>query len=172
MTGRLVDGARDVRDIDLDDVCFTARALAQSHPMTQAASRYRQSRFEGEREQQAASEAADWASTALLVGYCLRRAEERLAGTTPAVRELSDDDYVEQATAIAMAVVSGGPSSHRLLDAPITTGALDRLIATELDKRVEHVREQLDDEAWTELEEYIAWWVVHGYAVRTAETAR
>ena len=56
-----------------------------------------------------------------------------------------------------------------LLPASATVAALDRIIATELDKRSEHVREQLDDASWAELEEYISWWVVHGYGVRATE---
>jgi hypothetical protein len=48
--------------------------------------------------------------------------------------------------------------------------ALDRIIGSEVDRRLDHWRESIDDKAWEELEEYITWWVVKGYALRVAET--
>ncbi len=155
---------------DIDELCFRARALAQTHPMTQPAHRYRQARFEQERGRQPVSEIADWAGTAMLVGYCLRRAEEQVVdGTSIDPEEHSVDDYETAAATLAEALRCGDASSVTLLSAEATIAALDRIIAAELDKRHEHVREQLDDAAWAELEDYIAWWVTHGYAVRAAE---
>lgn len=154
------------------DLCFTARALAQTHPMTEAANRYRQGCFERERERQPVSELADWASTALLVGYCLRRAEEREADADPTGIGAGGGpaDLAGEAGAVAEQLRSGDADAVTLLAAAETVAALDRLIVTEIDKRRDHLREQLDDDAWAELEEYIAWWVVHGYGVRAAET--
>lgn len=208
------------------DLCFTARALAQTHPMTEAARRYHQRCSERERERQPVSELADWAGTALLVGYCLRRAEETEArrpsaspppgsptpagvdalaldrtneagavdrgvtvGVAPgAVDQPGEagavdrgvsvgvapgaDDLAAGAGAVAAQLRSGDPGSVTLLPAEETVAALDRLIATEIDKRRDHLREQLDDDAWNELEDYLAWWVVHGYGVRVVETRR
>lgn len=153
------------------DLCFTARALAQTHPMTEAAHRYRQACFERERARQPVTELADWAGTALLVGYCLRRAEENespiaVGGAT----EGTAGELGAGAVAVAEQLRSGDAEVVTLLDADETVAALDRLIGTEIDKRRDHLREQLDDTAWAELEEYIAWWVVHGYGVRAAET--
>lgn len=157
-------------EIDIGDLCFTARALAQTHPMSSPALRYRQRRFEEERARQPVSELADWASTALLVGYCLRRAEEQVVPVSRSEQGLdTPDDYEMAAGAVAETLRAGDPATIALLPAETTVAALDRLIATELEKRHEHVREQLDDAAWTELEDYIAWWVVHGYAVRVTE---
>ncbi len=160
----------DLDEVDIGDLCFTARALAQTHPMSQPALRYRQRRFEEERTRQHVPELADWASTALLVGYCLRRAEEQAAPDRLPETDLhTPDDYESAAGGLAEALRVGDANEIAILPAPTTVAALDRLIATELDKRHEHVREQLDDAAWTELEDYIAWWVVHGYAVRATE---
>lgn len=159
--------------IDVADLCFTARALAQSHPMTEAAHQYRQQRFEVERARQPASEIADWASTALLVGYCLRRSEEQAApgrrrhGGTESVA--ATGELEARALAVAEQLRLGDAGAVTLLPASVTVAALDRIIATELDKRSEHVREQLDDDAWAELEDYVAWWVIHGYGVRASE---
>jgi hypothetical protein len=153
------------------DLCFTARALAQTHPMTEAAHRYRQACFRRERERQPVTELADWAGTALLVGYCLRRAEERAVSVpVPDPVPTPDGDLAEGAGAVAEQLRSGDAEVVTLLAAEDTVSALDRLIASEIDKRRDHLREQLDDEAWAELEDYIAWWVVHGYGVRAAET--
>lgn len=190
--------------VTVDDLCFTARALAQTHPMTEAAHRYRQRCHRTERSRQPAPEPADWASTALLVGYCLRRAEEQQAGADPAGTEgdrlesgsvktggapagadsvraedaevrpepggADSDDLSGAIAAAAESLRTGEAERVTLLDPAVVVSALDRVIATELDKRQEHLREQLDDAEWSELEDYIAWWTVHGYALRAVES--
>lgn len=159
-------------DESVDELCFVARALAQTHPMTEAAHRYRQRCHETERSRQPVTELADWASTALLVGYCLRRAEEQRAGAAQAGAESAGagpDDLTAAVAAVAESLRTGETGRVTLLDPDVTVSALDRVIATELDKRQEHLREQLDDQEWSELEDYIAWWTVHGYALRAVE---
>lgn len=151
-----------------DDLCFTARALAQTHPLSEDAHRYRQARFDEERARQPIPELADWASTALLVGYCLRRAEEREAGLDLQPAGSPDLGTID---AVSQALRVGDPQSVTLLPAATILDAIDRLIATELDKRSEHLREQLSDDDWHELEDYITWWVVHGYGLRATECA-
>ena len=155
---------------DVADLCFTARALAQTHPMTEASLRYQQQRFEDERARQPVSELADWASTALLVGYCLRRSEEQRVpqDRLPAAAAASEID-LERVAALSEALRTGDAATVSLLPSKVTVAALDRIIATELDKRHEHLREQLDDAEWSELEDYITWWVIHGYALRASE---
>lgn len=156
--------------IDVSDLCFTARALAQTHPMTEASLRYRQQCFESERARQPVTELADWASNALLVGYCLRRSEEQRVheDRLPAVSAAGEVD-LENVAALSESLRVGDAASVSLLAADVAVAALDRIIATELDKRREHLREQLDDASWSELEDYIAWWVIHGYALRAGE---
>lgn len=158
--------------IDVDDVCFMARALAQTHPLTPAALRYKQSCFEHEREHQPVDEVADWATTALLVGYCLRRAEEKTSGHTRELLSFEAGDFAQGANELAAQLSEGDASSITLLPPASTIAALDRIIGTEVHKRNEHLREQLDDGAWSELEQYIAWWVVHGYCVRALEAPK
>ena len=167
--------------IDVSDLCFTARALAQTHPMTEASHRYRQECLEDERRRQPVTELADWATTALLVGYCLRRSEEqRVDGGQPgaavstsgqigAAVSTGGEIDLERVTALSESLRVGDAGSVSLLAADVTIAALDQIIATELDKRREHLREQLDDASWSELEDYIAWWVIHGYALRASE---
>ena len=192
-------------EADVDELCFAARALAQSHPMTEASNRYRQECFERERQRQPVTELADWAGTALLVGYCLRRSEERrvpesrLATVPAAAAERSDRSEPARTQApdthqqtpepgpqapeadepagidedalaeLSRVLRTGDAGRVTLMPAEATVAALDRIIATELDKRREHLREQMDDAAWSELEDYIAWWVIHGYALRAGE---
>lgn len=170
--GDLVAEAGGKADETVDELCFVARALAQTHPMTEAAHRYRQRCHETERSRQPVTELADWASTALLVGYCLRRAEEQRAGAEPIGTESAGtgpDDLAPAIAAAAESLRTGEAERVTLLDPDVTVSALDRVIATELDKRQEHLREQLDDQEWSELEDYIAWWTVHGYALRAVE---
>lgn len=157
--------------IDLDELCFAARALAQSHAMTEPAHRYRQTCLERERLRQPVTELADWAGTALLVGYCLRRSEEPRARDAELCAVAAHDHEVDldEVEALTESLRVGDAGSVSLLSADVTVAALDRIIATELDKRREHMREQLDDASWLELEDYIAWWVVHGYALRASE---
>jgi hypothetical protein len=47
--------------------------------------------------------------------------------------------------------------------------ALDRIIAGEIDRRLSHWEDTIDPQTWEELENYIAWWVIKGYAMRVAE---
>lgn len=166
------DSANDViSGIDVADLCFTARALAQTHPMSESALRYRQACFESERERQHVSELADWASTAMLVGYCLRRSEERAADAAAAVAEIDAAELAERAARMADTLRTGDAQSVTLLPVDAAVAAIDQIIGTEIHKRHEHLRDQLDDEAWAEFEGYVAWWVVHGYCVRAIETS-
>lgn len=154
---------------DVEQLGFTARALAQTHPMTEAATRHRQAKVDQERLRQPIPELADWAGTALLVGYCLRRAE---AATTGVATNLDSPPPAELDGLIVTVVDqlrSGDAAGVTIIDAPTLVSALDGLIARELDKRHDNLRDQLDDDAWRELEEYIAHWAVHGYALRAVE---
>ncbi len=153
----------------ITELCFRARALAQSHPMTETARRYRQTCHVAQRAEQPLADFADWATTALDVGYCLRRTEEDTVDVTSTPIELADESLSAAAVAIATELRTGDSASVTLLPADQTIAALDRLIATELDKRADNVREQLSDADWADLEAYIAWWVVHGYCIRAAE---
>ncbi|MCY3608904.1 MAG: hypothetical protein OXG57_10745 [Acidimicrobiaceae bacterium] len=161
----------EVAGAELDELCFAARALAQSHAMTESAHRYRQACLERERMRQPVSELADWAGTALLVGYCLRRSEEARTLDTELGAPAAQDHQIDldDVEALTESLRVGDPGSVALLPAEAALTALDRIIATEVDKRREHLREQLDDASWLELEDYIAWWVIHGYALRASE---
>ncbi len=76
----------------------------------------------------------------------------------------------EQASAIAADLRAGDPAPHLLGEADLTFEALDRIITSELSSRSDNYREAVDAAGWQQFEEYIAWWAVRGYALRTAET--
>lgn len=156
-----------------EDLAFKARALAQAHPFTPLAQSYLNRIVGEQRASQPLPEIGTWAGAALTGGYCLRRVEENEAGLT--LEGTADVDVdLAQLDEVAVQVaadVRTGERQHWLGDEERTVAALDRLVHSEIDKRLEHWRELVDDKAWAELEEYITWWVVKGYALRIAEIA-
>ncbi len=155
------------------DLAYRARALAQAHPLSPVAKRYIDAAMAEERASQAMPEISTWASVALLHGYCVRRVEEADARV-----EVGADDadisleVLEAETAAAAADLRAGEAQRFLLDEEERTiEALDRIVASEIDKRLDNLRDDVDEDAWTELEEYLTWWVVKGYALRVAEMA-
>lgn len=155
------------------DMAFRARALAQAHPLSEVAAAYRADVVAVERETQPMDQFADWAATAFLVGYCVRRVEEADAAAAGQVAfgvDVVDPGLLgASASRIADDLRNGRPSGTALLDAPMVEGVLDAVIGSEVDKRVEHWRQHVDDHDWATFEEYVAWWVVHGYSLRAAE---
>lgn len=148
-----------------EDAAFLARALAQTHPLSGAASRYVEQAVAQQRLEQSLPEIGIWAGAALIDGYCLRRVEEEDEGAVPpSSDEPADLNALERtATRIAADVRTGA------LGEEATIAALDRLIAAQADRRLEHWRDDVGEAAWAELEEYLTWWVVKGYALRLAE---
>lgn len=155
------------------DIAFRSRALAQAHPLTEVAAKYRESMMATERDTQPLPEFADWAATAFLVGYCVRRVEEADAAEQHDVAFGRFVEDAEQLGAAAERVAedlrNGRPAGIELLPTDLIEAVLDAVIASEIHKRVDHWREHVNDEDWSVFEEYVAWWVVHGYALRTGE---
>lgn len=163
--------------LEATDLVFRARALAQAHPLSPLANRFVKRVVAQERASQPLPEAAVWASGALVDGYCLRRIEEDVDGTRAELREwpivggLDPLDDLEEASSRVALALRKGPSdaSSYLHDEERTITALDRLVASAVDRRLDHLRDEVDSEAWVELGEYLAWWVVKGYALRVVE---
>ncbi|MEO5678180.1 MAG: hypothetical protein ABIS47_00765 [Acidimicrobiales bacterium] len=156
---------------DAAERAYKARALAQAHPLTSLAGRYRSRVVAQEERDQPLTELARWAGEALLKGYCLRCVEEQDAGAGgPMADDATDLDVIDaEAAEIAAALREGDPEPHLFGEPALTFDALDRIISTEVGNRSDNYREAVTDAAWHHFEEYIAWWTVRGYALRAAE---
>lgn len=155
------------------DMAFRARALAQTHPLTPTAQRFAERTISRHCRTQPMAESAEWARAALISGYCLRRVEEvQLAVSSPPPGEpelgAGDAGLAEAVEKASAAIYAGdpvpGPSAQYR-----TVEALDTLIAREVERRFEAARDIADDQLLAELEEYLTWWTVTGYALRMAE---
>ncbi|MGH9182691.1 MAG: hypothetical protein ACRDZ9_02560 [Acidimicrobiales bacterium] len=154
------------------DLIFKARALAQAHPLTAVAKGWIDTAVDEQRDAQPMPDVGVWVNTALVAGYCVRRVEEDEAGLDPSPSEdaAAPADLgrvVEGVVADLRGERAGSPPLVGDLDR--TVAVLDRIIATEVSKRTENVGDRLDYDARAELEEYITYWVVRGYALRVAE---
>ena len=157
-----------------EDMAYRARALAQAHPLSTLARQYVDRAVADQRTSQPIPEIGIWAGAAAIGGYCLRRVEESEVGLALAPAEdaeLPDLDALEEATSgIAADLRMEGAGGHMLGDEDRNIDALDRIIGSEVSRRLDHWKDDVDQAAWGELEEYITWWVVKGYALRVAET--
>lgn len=152
-----------------DSLVFKARALAQAHPFTISGQRYLDSIIARERSTQPRPEIGEWAGHALTAGYCLRRVEEvAVLGKQASVEELDLVKADRQSTEVAVKVRTTG--AGYLLSEDEVVATLDKLIGGEIERRLADLKGTLGAETWTELEDYIAWWVIKGYALRVAET--
>jgi hypothetical protein len=157
-----------------EDMAYRARALAQAHPLTDLARSYIDRAVADQRTSQPIPEVGIWAGAAAIGGYCLRRVEESEVGMelAPAPEGMPELDALEEETShIAADLRVEGGGGHLLADEDRTIEALDRIIASEVSRRLDHWKDDVDQAAWDELEEYLTWWVVKGYALRAAESA-
>ncbi len=174
------EGPNDDR-LTAHDVAFRARALAQAHALSEAALQYRTWRVGRDAPDHPFPELSDWAATAFLTGYCVRRVEESfVVGETPRTVESPPTTAAATTTATteftvwdseAAAMVNQLPnrSGFTLLPQPLVLAALDDVIRREIDKRAEHVKEQVQSGQWSQFEDFIGWWTLHGYAIRATE---
>ena len=159
-----------------DQMAYQARALAQSDPFTLLARRSMDRAIEAERKAQPGNFAI-WATAAFTKGYCVRRVEEEDEGVTysavPA-EDLPDVDVLDAKTAeIVAALRSDDDALHQYLisDEERLLDVLDQVIGSEVRNRIENTSQVLTSPARAELEDYLTYWVVRGYALRAAELA-
>lgn len=156
---------------DQDSLVFKARALAQAHPLSPSAERYVNRVVARERTTQPQAEIGIWAGNGLTVGYCLRRIEEvEVTGERMDATDLVFDVADARASDVAASIRTDAPDGTFLMSEETIVRTLDELIAGEIDRRLDHWKGTVSTDTWAELEEYIAWWVVKGYALRIAET--
>lgn len=157
--------------MSLDDLVFQTRALAQAHPLSPLAESYVNEVVARERSNQPQSEIGIWAGHALTLGYALRRVEELETLRERLPTTVDSTELLEaRATALAAQVRTSGVDGY-LWDEATVVRLLDRLIAGEIERRLDHWRGTVDESTWRELEQYLAWWTVKGYALRMAETS-
>jgi len=157
-----------------EDLAYRSRALAQAHPLTPLAKRFIDEAVAAQRTSQPIPEIGIWAGAAAITGYCLRRVEEVEAGLDlvfDSEQQPELPNLEEAATNIAAELRTERGGGHLLGEEERTVEALDRIIASEVSRRLDHWKDDIDEKAWGELEEYLTWWVVKGYALRVAETA-
>lgn len=156
--------------VDLDDPIVRANALVQAHPLSPTAFRYMQAMVAREQVNQPGEDLGVWAGQALTAGYCLRRIEEdrtgRITGTLP--NDLPTD-LDEAARHVAGLIRTEGAQPYLISEESEVVALLDRMIAGEIDRRVGLWMDQVSRENLDEICEFIAWWVVKGYALRIVE---
>lgn len=162
--------------VEGDLLAHKARALAQSHPLTPLAKRFADRASAAEQQGQPVKIVADWSMAALTAGYCVRRVEEHEAGLALAATDGGAPD-LDEVESTSLRIISAlrdpdaepAPTHRFLLDEALVVAALDRVITSEISRREDNVRAGVDAEAWAEFEDYLAWWVIKGYALREAE---
>ena len=157
-----------------EDLARQARTLAQAHPLTPLASEYINRSAEEQKAAQPSPEIATWAATCLLNGYCLRRVEEVEAGLVLEPADdaaASADRLTDDVNRIAADLRAPDGATHFLIDDDDVVTALDRIIASEVSKRLDNLRNAIDEAASEEIEEFLTFFVVQGYALRVAERA-
>jgi len=148
---------------DAVTLAFRARALAQAHSLSGAAQRIANRAVAEESTSQPRPELGVWAGTALAQGYCLRRVQE--GSDLEAAPLERDDDALDNAANACAAELRSGSGDE------LTIAALDLIVGSQVENRLQPWRDELDDDTWAELERYLTWWVVKGYGLRVAETS-
>jgi hypothetical protein len=156
-----------------EQMAFAARALAQAHPFTQLAKRLVDSMLEAERKEQP-GDFSIWAGAALTKGYCVRRVEEDDAGMvlTGADEEILPDAAEVDAATVPMIKAlqtPDAPLDFLIADEERLLEVLDRVIGSEVRNRLDNAPSNLSSRGRAELEDYLTYWVLRGYALRTAE---
>lgn len=156
------------------DLARQARTLAQSHPFSPVSAQYMNESVAEQGKSQPNSEVGVWAGACLTNGYCLRRVEENHAGLVLQLQAdctVSVSDLAAEATRLATSLRTGGAGISFLIAEDSVIEALDHIIASEVSKRLDNLRNAIDKEAAGEVEDFLVFWTVQGYALRVAEQA-
>ena len=170
--------ARPTGLLEPDQMAFRARALAQSEVFTPLARQMVMDEMTAEREAQPGNFAI-WANAAYTKGYCVRAVEEDDIGLafapTPA-DDMPERTAVEAATqkiAAALRNEEADIDPYMISDEERLFDVLDQIVGSEVRNRLDTVGSEtkMSSRARQELEDYITYWVVRGYALRAAEQA-
>ena len=167
---------RPVGLLAADQMAYRSRALAQTEPFTRLAREVLDADMAREREAQPGNFAV-WANAAFTKGYCVRKVEEDDVAITLAVNEGDDFPTREQVLAVTDEIVTAlrsedaDISEHMISDEERLFEVLDQVIGSEVRNRADNADSNLSPRARGELEDYLTYWVVRGYALRAAEKA-
>jgi hypothetical protein len=163
--------ARGHREADLGpaDLALRARHLAESAPLSALAAGFVECEVAEQLRARPFAELGAWAGEAFVAGYSLRLVEEEHAGLAVATVDHGGDLERLDAT-VAAGLRAGDAVPYLLGDPGVIFRAVNRIIASVVENRLDHHRHHLADRACSGLQEYLTWWVVQGYAVRVAET--
>ena len=160
---------------DAEQMAFSARALAQSHPFTELAKRLYDTAMDEERKAQP-GEFSIWAGSAMTKGYCVRRVEEDenslvLVGADADTRPASSEVEEASIPLVKALQTPDAPLDFLLVDQDRLLEVLDRIIGSEVRNRLDNAPTNLSSRGRAELEDYLTYWVIKGYALRAAELA-
>ena len=176
MSGAAGIGSTVPDHLTFHDLAFRARALAQAHALSEAALQYRAWRIQRDEPEHPFPELSTWAATAFLTGYCVRCVEESFvtgelsresAESSPEVFRRAFPAWEIEAASFVNQLPNRSDST--LVAHQLVLAALDDVISREIDKRAEHVKEQVQSGQWSQFEDFIGWWTLHGYAIRAVE---
>jgi hypothetical protein len=162
--------------LDADGMAFRARALAQSEAFTSLARKVVDVAMEQERKAQPGNFSV-WANAAFTKGYCVRCVEEAdvgLALVAAPADALPDMDRVLEVTdkiVVGLRSDDTDLAEHLIADEARLFDVLDQVIGSEVRNRTDNAGPTLSSRARFELEDYLTYWVVKGYALRAAEQA-
>jgi hypothetical protein len=157
----------------VDGLVFRSRALAQAHPLSASGYRFVQHVVDRQRAAQPRAEFAEWAGQAVTTGYCLRKVEEiEVNGKPSATQPVEDLEAADRRSGdVAHTLRTADLGERQLFPDPLLVATLDRLILGEIDRRLDQWRGELEPEVWRNMEDYLAWWLIKGYAFRVVETS-
>lgn len=160
--------------VDFDGWIVRARALGQTHPFSMRSYRYVNAVVDRERAQQAAEEIGVWAGHALTAGYCLRCVEEGVEGPPPSASSAAASlphSLDAAATQVADLLRTEGADPYLLSSEDDVVEALDHMIGGEIERRLGEWgdADRGNEEARSDLEDYLAWWTIKGYALRVVD---
>lgn len=162
--------------LEADQMAFRARALAQAEVFSPLARTILQEEMATERDAQPGNFAI-WANAAFTKGYCVRNVEEDDVGLafvpTPAERmpERAEVEAMTKKIFLALRSEDADIDPYLISQEERLFDVLDQIIGSEVRNRLDNVDQdtKMSSRARSELEDYITFWVVRGYALRAAE---
>lgn len=162
--------------LEADQMAYRSRALAQTEPFTPLARQLLDQAMVAEREAQPGNFSV-WANAAFTKGYCVRRVEEDDVALELVANAGDDFPPTERVLEVTDVIVAALRSEDIDLTEHMISGeerlfdVLDQVIGSEVRNRTDNADTNLSPRARGELEDYLTYWVVKGYALRAAEKA-